>query len=347
MESENDHHYSYDNNQEDQDQEVSTNGFNNYNIYNQDLDTKFDQTDNFLVPESEKIAIKGDIKDLKPVSNNFEDIQNYNNLDNKQNGINNENFSFEENDNKEKQETPMDFDSKESSPEPIGEEHALANKGVLDNQLLSNLSLNDKQSELETDLDMVKSLPESSTNLNMDKVTVDDKEFISEMPTVPSELVMEPMMTNSSNIDTLLNGDEEKLIEEPEKEEPGYHYKLSEEDGCIGITSDPMTTSMFQMKDTEEDCPEKEVTSSDEEDHSEKKDEEKDYSSSASEAEEEQPYETLNEDVDKNCSKTEDLVNVTSGCQMNTMDVHTVNKSEETASTDFVHLDKVRKELHF
>ena len=306
---------------------MSNNGFNNYNIYNQDLETKFDQTDNFM--ESEKIAIKGDIMDLKPVSNNFEDIQNYNNLENHQNGINNENFSFEE-----KQDTPID--SKESSPGPVEEEPIQVNNGVEDNQLLSNLK--GKQSEFENDLDMIKGQPESSPDLHTEKDTGDNTGCISEMS---SELIMEPVMNNSSNIDPMLNCEEEKLIEEPEKEEQGYHYKLSEEDGCIGITSDPMTTSMFQMKENEDDFPEKEATSSDDEDHSEKKDEEKDYSSSASEAEEEQPYETLHDDVDKNCSKTEDLFNVTSGGEMNTMDVHTANKLEETASSDFVHLDKV------
>ena len=331
MESENDHHYSYDNNQEDQ--EISNNEFNNYNIYNKEMETKFDQTDNFLVQESEKMVIKGDIMDLKPVSNHFEDIQNFNNLEIQQNGINNENFSFEEN--IKKPDTPIDFDSKESSPGPTEEEHVPINNRVEDNQLLSNLALNEKQSELENDFDMVKGLSESSPDLNIEK-NADDTGCIPEMSTV-----MEPMMTNSCNVDPLSNCDEEKLIEDSEKEETGYHYKLSEEDGCIGITSDPMTTSMFQMKDTEEDCPEKEAHSSDEEDHSEKKDEEKDYSSSASEAEEEQPYETLHDDVDKNCSKTEDLFNVTSGGEMNTMDVHTANKLEETASSDFVHLDKV------
>ena len=86
MESENDNHYSYDNGKEDH--EISTNGFNNYNIYKQDMESKFDQTDNFFAQESEKTVIKGDIMDLKPVSDNFEDIQNFNNLENHQNGIN-------------------------------------------------------------------------------------------------------------------------------------------------------------------------------------------------------------------------------------------------------------------
>ena len=311
MESENDNHYSYDNGKEDH--EISTNGFNNYNIYNQHMESKFDQTDNFFAQESEKTVIKGDIMDLKPVSDNFEDIQNFNNLENHQNGINNENFSYPE-ENIKDEDTLLTFDSKEDSPAPTEEHLIPANNGFKDNQLISHSTLNEKPLKFENDLDLVHGEPESSPELYTEK--------------------------NVADIDTFSNCDEQKLIEEPEKEDPGYNYKLTEDDGCI--VSDPMTTSMFQMKDTEKDYSQKDASSSDEEDHSEKKDEEKDYPSSASEAEEEQPYEKLMEDVDKECMKTEALDTMTNEFQRDSMDLHNVNNMEGTASSDIVHLDKVK-----
>ena len=66
------------------------------------------------------------------------------------------------------------------------------------------------------------------------------------------------------------------------------------------------------------------------------------HPSSASEAEEEQPYEKLKEDVDNECMQTEALDAMTNEFQRDSMDLHNVNNMEGTASSDIVHLDKVK-----
>ena len=109
MESEN----GYDGHQEENSHRIDTNGYKNFNIYDQD--SHFDQTDNYYVPTTSEKNVENE-----NIMNNFAKLdafENYSTEEEFKSGINNENYVSDEDSNelmKSDEEQQNEDDSKNS-----------------------------------------------------------------------------------------------------------------------------------------------------------------------------------------------------------------------------------------